>query len=100
MSDTTGTETVDRSPTETLIRDLYATIAFFTANPTLPVPWAVTLNARVDTLQEVEAIAERFGRREYGSHDIDGTPQTDFDIPGVDGRINVIVSAPKPKRFQ
>lgn len=100
MSDTASAETADRSPTETLIRDLYATIAFFAANPSLPAPWAVTLNARVETLQQVEEIAERFGGREYGSRDGAGAPQTDFDVPGVAGRINVIVSAPTPRPFQ
>lgn len=83
----------DRSPSETLIRDLYATIAFFTANPDLPMPWAVSMHMRVDDLAAVVAIAERFGRHEYGSSQEDGVPQADFDIPGCGGRINVIVHA-------
>lgn len=98
MSDTESTTSnhpaaADRTARETFIRDMYATIAFYSAHPELPAPWSIRLYVAAPTAQSVTDLAAGFGVREYGSADPqDGRPQMDVHIDGTAGRVSVIVN--------
>lgn len=93
-----ATTTSDSSARERFIRDMYATIEFFTAHPELPAPWGVTISCAMGTNEKVIAVAEKMGTHEYGSAQDDGVGQADFDIPGTVSPVNVIVSARQDPR--
>lgn len=97
MSDTNSvssdTKSADTSDREGFIRDLYALVAFFITHPEIPVPWTVGMHVRVDGVQAVQALAEQFGVREYGSQAALGRiAQTDFDLPHTRTPINIVVT--------
>jgi hypothetical protein len=83
----------DSSARERFIRDMYATIAFYSAHPELPAPWSIRLYVAAPTAQAVTNLAEHFDVPEYGSKDPkDGRPQMDVHVDGTDGRVGIIVN--------
>lgn len=88
-------QTADRSPRESVIRDLYALAAFYVANPDHPLPTSLSVFHHVDDVADVHAVANTYGGRVYGHE------QTDHMLPGVSMRVGLVVSVPygtKPKR--
>jgi hypothetical protein len=78
----------DHSAREALIRDLYSLVAFFVANPDHPLPVYISVGCLVDSREDVQYVADRFGRgRTYG---LEGQ-QTDHMLPGTSRDVNVIV---------
>lgn len=89
MSDT---QSIDRSPTQSLLRDLYAMAEFITAHAAvLPVaPWAMDVSFRVDTLDQLQGLAEHFGTPVYG--DRPDHQQIGVMLPGAIGYVRLFVS--------
>jgi hypothetical protein len=91
MSDT---QSVDRSPTQSLLRDLYAMGEFLTAHAAvLPAaPWAADVSFKVETADQLQAVADHFVTTPYG----DGWPERRGQIcvmvPGTAGYVRLFVS--------
>lgn len=86
----------DSSQREAFMRDMYAMVAFFVANPHIPLPHAVTMHSYADKYEQVRQIADERSANEYGSKYPAGTPQTDFEIPGTKIRSIVVLTGPRP----
>lgn len=84
----------DHGEREAFIRDLYAVAAFFSAHPELPVPSGTTMFAFVDDRETVAKVAVQLGRRTYKRGGVDDG-QTDVDVDGTAGRMNLIVAVRK-----
>jgi hypothetical protein len=81
--------TADRSAREALIRDMYSIVAFFVANPDIPVPWAMTINVHVETAEQLRELAARLDVHVYGL----AQDQTDYNIPGTTTPVGLIISS-------
>jgi hypothetical protein len=90
MSDT---QSVDRSPTQSLLRDLYATAGFITAHAAvLPdAPWAMDVSFKAESRGHLDELAEHFGTAVYGD-DPDRHAQIGVFVPGVTGFVRIFVS--------
>ncbi len=84
----------DHSVREAIIRDLYALVAFYVANPGHPLPTSVQVFHYLPDAAGVAAIAETYQapRGVYGDR-----PQTDHDVTGTSIPISLIVSVPAGK---
>lgn len=82
----------DRTARESVIRDLYALVAFYVANPDFPLPDHINVHTYV-SLERCEAIAAERGSKVYGT-----TPQTDFDLEGTARTITIFASTPREDR--
>lgn len=82
----------DKGPRESVIRDLYAIVAFYVANPDFPLPVQISVHCVAPT-PVVEAIAAERGTRVYGD-----IAQTDFRIEGTARPVTVLVCAPRQDR--
>lgn len=91
--DTSQTQPLaDKTARESVIRDLYALVAFYVANPEFPLPDSVTAHTVV-TLEQCEAIAAERGGKIYG-----GFPQTHFDLEGTSRPITIMACVAREDR--
>lgn len=84
--------TADRSAREAIIRDLYALVAFYVANPDHPLPHAIQVFHHAP-LTEIKRIAAERGGLVYGEY-----PQTDHHVAGTSMPISLLVSLPVEDR--
>ncbi len=80
----------DRSAREAVIRDLYALVAFYVANPEHPLPWYIQVH-HVAPLAEVERIAEERHATVYGPE----RPMTDHRLERTSVPIVLLVATPR-----
>lgn len=83
----------DHSHREAVIRDLYAIVAFYVANPDHPLPESISLNAHVPA-GEVPVVAERWA----GGHTYGDKIQCHHDLVGTVTNVTFIVSEPSSDR--
>jgi hypothetical protein len=79
--------TSDQSPRETMIRDLYAMIAFYAAHPNLPVPALIQATHVIGSRDELGAIAALLGA------DVTRPRRLVAQLPGTDGRVRLHFTA-------
>lgn len=89
MSDT---QSIDRSPTQSLLRDLYAMGEFLTTHAAvLPdAPWAMDASFMVANLDAFQALAKHFDARVYGD-DPDKHRQFKVMVPGAAGYVRIFI---------
>jgi hypothetical protein len=87
----------DRSVREAIIRDLYALVAFYVANPGHPLPDSIQVFHSVPELPVLQDVAAQFNT----PHGIYGEgPQTDHTIRNTSIPIHMIVSIPTGKGIE
>lgn len=86
-------QTADRTAREAVIRDLYAIVAFYVANPDHPLPHAFQIHHHVP-VDEVERVAERWA----GGHTYGDRVQCHHDLPGTAAAVTFLVSEPSTER--
>jgi len=81
--------TADRSDREAVIRDLYALVAFYVANPEHPLPVCIQAH-HVAPLAQLDAIAEEYHAAVYGER-----PMTDHKLERTSIPIFLLVATPR-----
>jgi hypothetical protein len=84
--------TGDRSPLEGIIRDLYAIVAFYLANPGHPLPTSITLSHKVADESAVDAVAEVYS----GGHTYGDVAQAHHDLISTNIPVTLLISEPHP----
>lgn len=85
--------TADRSAREALIRDLYAVVAFYLADPFHPLPWSITINHHAPAGEVERVAAERSKGHVYGD-----VPQCHHDLAGTSVPVTMIITVPREDR--